>query len=195
MTQAILSPEDGGVGDGEAEDLHGDRARSPAQTWGRPPVFFCPACTGSGFLGPAGPSRESSQAVTSLLGWQLPGRPWLSSKAGLKIRFLMKNGGLGANTFTGLDTLARSRPQGHSDEQLAGLLPVELHSGQEADHEEKSPALPTCHERDVYVLREPPLAGSGREQGAEAGRQAMTRGQRETSCLLKSKSSVIRSVL
>lgn len=79
----------------------------------------------------------------------------------------MKDCGLGAKTFTGLDTLAQCGPQGHADEQLAGLPPVELHSGQEADHKGDFPTLPRCHEREIEVLQEPRLGGF--QQGACGG--------------------------
>lgn len=57
-------------------------------------------------LGPAGPSWESGQAATSLWGWQLPGRPRLSSKHRSKLQFLMKDRRLGTNTFTGLGSMS-----------------------------------------------------------------------------------------
>lgn len=57
-------------------------------------------------LGPAGPSWESGQAATSLWGWQLLGQSRLTSKPGSKLQFLMKDCGLGIDTFNCLGTVS-----------------------------------------------------------------------------------------
>lgn len=132
---------------GEGEGLPRGQGLGSSTHLGTPFRFHLPGLhrVGGSPLGPAGRSWEPSQAATSLLGWQLLGRPQFISKPGLKIRFLMKDCGLGAKTFTGLDTWAHGRLQGHSDEQLVGIPLGELHSGQEADHKGNLPTRSRCH--------------------------------------------------
>lgn len=169
---------------GEVEDLHWGAGLGLQRTPADAPPFSLPSLhrVGVSLLGPAGPPWESSQAATSLLGWQLRGRPWLSSKPGLKIRFLMKNCGLGANAFTGLDILAACRTLGPAEERPVGSLPVGLHSDQEADHMENLPTLLRCPERIPMCCGSLDLARGGgrgvssREKAVEVGRQAKAQG-------------------
>ena len=109
VTPALLSPWDweGGAGV-NVEDLPQGKGLVSSTHLGTPFRFPPPSLprVGVSRLGPAGPSWESGQAATSLWGWQLLGQSQLTSKPGSRLRFLMKDRGLGIDTFNCLGTVS-----------------------------------------------------------------------------------------
>lgn len=81
---------------GEVEDLPQGQGLVSSTHLGTPFCLLLPSLHRAGGYVALQVPLGTQPTATSLLGWQVLGRPRLISKPGLKIRFLMKACGLGA---------------------------------------------------------------------------------------------------